>query len=331
MDDAGVVAALDLELHLFPGAQVHTLLGQGDGWGGAEGDLKENRHPVGNAAVDAPGVIGLGDHLTVLYLKGIVGLGAPHIAQSHPGPEGDRLHRRDGEKVLGEDPLHVSAEVRGPQPRREAHHGALDGAAHAVTVVLCLQNSRAHLLSPAVVQHGEGLACQGAQGLHTVQCGVADPIDGADVAADPNLFLCQQLPGHRPCRHQRGGEPAGEVAAPPVVQVPLALDEPGVIPVTGPGGVAQRLIVGGVLVEILNDQAQRRPGGLALKKPGEDVNFVRLLPGGGQAVLPRGPAGQLARHSGHVQRQPGGNSLQHHADGAAVGFAENGIFHALSS
>ena len=75
------------------------------------------------------------------------------------------------------------------------------------------------------------------------------------------------------------------MAAAAVVQVSLALDKPSVVAVAGPGGIAERFVVGGVLVGVLDDHGEGRPGGLALKDTGKDVDFVRLPPGGGEAVL----------------------------------------------
>ena len=88
--------------------------------------------------------------------------------------------------MLGEDTLHVAAEVGGPQPGGQAEHGALNGAAHAVLLIFGLQNGLAHLLPLGVVQHGEGLGRHGLQCAGVLQGGVGDAVDGADMGAHPH-------------------------------------------------------------------------------------------------------------------------------------------------
>ena len=131
-------------------------------------------------------MIGLGDHPSVLHLEGVVGLAAPHEGKGHPRTEVHALDGRDGKKVLGEDTLHVAAEVGGPQSGGQAEHGALDGAPHAVPLVLCLQDGLAHLLPLGVVQHGEGLGRHRLQRAGVLQGGVGDAVDGADMGAHPH-------------------------------------------------------------------------------------------------------------------------------------------------
>ena len=321
------MTAVDLDLRLLAGAEIHALLGQGDGGGGTDGGLKGDGHAVGDAAVDAAGVVGLGDHLAVPHLEGVVGLAAPHEGEGHPGAEVHPLDGGDGEEVLGEDALHVAAEVGGPQPGGQAEHGALHGAAHAVLLILGLQDGLPHLLPLGVIQHGEGLGGHGPQGLLVLQGGIRNAIDGADVGTHPHAMPSQHLLGHRTGGHQRGGEAAGEVAAPPVVLAPLAPDKARVVPVAGAGGVADGLVVLGVLVGVADHHGQGGAGGLALKQAGEHLHQIALLPGGCRGVLAGPAAVQLPLHRLQLQLQPGGHPLHHHADGRAVGLAENHVSH----
>ena len=229
--------------------------------------------------------------------------------------------------MLGEDALHVAAEVGGPQPGGQPEHGALNGAAHAVLLIFGLQNGLAHLLPLGVVQHREGLGRHGLQCAGVLQGGVGDAVDGADVGAHPHAPQGQRLLGHRTGGHQGGGEAAGEVSAAPVVLAPLALDEAGIVPMAGPGGVADGLIVLGVLVGVANEHGQRRAGGLALEYAGEHLHRVALPAGGSGGVLAGLPPVQLPLNGLQIQLQAGGDALQHHADGRAVGLAENHVSH----
>ena len=140
----------------------------------------------------------------------------------------------------------------------------------------------------------------------------------------------QHLLGYRAGGHQRGGEAAGKVAASPIVQTASALDESGVIPVAGPGGVPDGFIVLGVLVGVADHHSQRGPGGLALKDTGEHLHQVALLPGSCGGVLARLAPVQFLLHLLQIQLQPGGYPLQHHADGRAVGLPEDHMSHISS-
>ena len=103
----------------------------------------------------------------------------------------------------------------------------------------------------------------------------------------------QRLLGHRTGGHQGGGEAAGEVSAAPVVLAPLALDEAGIVPMAGPGGVADGLIVLGVLVGVGNEHGQRRADGLALEYAGENFYLITLTAGCSVAALSRLSAIQI--------------------------------------
>ncbi len=111
-------------------------------------------------------------------------------------------------------------------------------------------------------------------------------------------------PPHR--RPPGGGEAAGEVSAAPVVLAPLALDEAGIVPMAGPGGVADGLIVLGVLVGVGNEHGQRRADGLALEYAGEHLHRVALPAGGSGGVLAGLPPVQLPLNGLQIQLQAGG-------------------------
>ena len=115
-----------------PRDRGHRPLGLGDGGRGPQRHAEQHRHAVGDAAVDAAGVIGGRTDLPVLEADGIVGLAAVHGGKSEPRAEGHRLHRRDRKQVLGYDPLHVAAEIRASKPCRHPHSAALHNAAHRV-------------------------------------------------------------------------------------------------------------------------------------------------------------------------------------------------------
>ena len=84
---------------------------------------------------------------------------------------------------------------------------------------------------------------------------------------DMDAPASQDLDCNAPGNAQRGGEPAGEVAAPPHVLVAAVLHLSGEIGVGGPGLVPQFVVVFGAGVGILDDGGQRSSAGDSIHQP----------------------------------------------------------------
>ena len=121
---------------------------------------------------------------------------------------------------------------------------------------------------------------------------------------------------------QRGRETAGEVSAAPHVRRAAPLDGGGKIRMTGTGRVREAGIIGGVLVGVFDDGAQRRAAGPAVFKARQEYGHVPLLAGGGEGAAAASAAVQKGLQFLGVHGLPGGKPVDDHADGLAVGLAE---------
>ena len=141
----------------------------------------------------------------------------------------------------------------------------------------------------------------------------------------PNLDspASQDLEGNAPGDTQGGGEPAGEVAAPPHVLAAAVLHLGGEVGVGGPGLVPELVVVFGAGVGILDDGGQRGSAGDAVHQSAQNLGRIPLLPGGGGGVPARGPALEEALELLQVHRLPGGQTVHRHPDGRGVGLAEH--------
>ena len=83
-------------------------------------------------------------------------------------------------------------------------------------------------------------------------------------------------------------------------------------------------IVLGPLIDILDHQADRRPGSLAFEHAGEDPHRVRFLPLGGELRLARPARVQKRLDRSFADRQPRGAAIDHGAQRRPVAFAPGG-------
>ena len=99
--DAGVVAAGGRDLGRPARLEVDRPLRRREARRRLDGDTEDERIAVGDAAVDAPGVVGLGP--AVGPGDGVVGGRAGHPGQGEAGPELDAFDGRDGEQDVGQE------------------------------------------------------------------------------------------------------------------------------------------------------------------------------------------------------------------------------------
>ena len=226
-------------------------------------------------------------YLLAIGAQGIVGLTAPQGGEILARAESDGLHSGDGEHVAGDLTLHRVGPVRAAQSRRKPGDGAGHLSAHAVALFLRLGGTAAQVfLVHHVGRHGDALT-----GQHRF--------------------------GDAACRHQRRGEPSGEVPAAPVVLKALGFDPGGVVRVAGPGHRPQRLVVLRPGIPVGQRHHQRHAGGAALKHAGEELYLVRLLPCRGQCAA-GAAAQQVALHLQLVYGDAGRDMPQQHPHHRAV-------------
>ena len=89
---------MNVDHFIFHGAVVHSGLGSGNGRRGLDSHPKGNGHTGGDAAQNAPVVIGMGLDVTVLvHIKFIVVLTAHHFSGQEACAKFDALYRRNAE------------------------------------------------------------------------------------------------------------------------------------------------------------------------------------------------------------------------------------------
>ena len=145
-----------------------------------------------------------------------------------------------------------------------------------------------------------------------------------DVGAYSDPLCGQHRFGNAARRRQRSGEPAGKMAAAPVVIEALCLYTGGKISVSRPRHSAQGIIVPGMHVAVGDHHDQRHTGGAAPEHAGEELHRIGLPPGRGQRI--RGAAAQqLPLHLQGVHRNPRRHMPQQHPHHRAVRLPEQRI------
>ena len=139
----------------------------------------------------------------------------------------------------------------------------------------------------------------------------------------------EESTGHGGRSHPANGLPGRRTPTAAVI-VETVLGLVGVVGVAGTVDVAQMIVGPGALVVVLDHHGQRRTGGAALEKTGQDPHLIRLLPLGHQPAL-TGPASvEIALNVGDVERQARRTAVDHDTDRRTVGFAERGQAEELS-
>ena len=100
MDNARVMTPLHHQRRTLPGRQGNRLLRPCNGGRRAHRHGKQDRHSVGNAAVDSACAVGLRADGVPVQADRIVGLAAIQIRKSKAVAERHSLDRRDCKEVL---------------------------------------------------------------------------------------------------------------------------------------------------------------------------------------------------------------------------------------
>lgn len=167
--DAGVVAALGRERALAGGVVAGGGLVLGDGGGGLEGDAEEDGHAVGDAALDAAGVVGAGLELGARdaelgglgladgrgHEEGVVVDGALHGGAAEAGADLEGLDGGDAEHGVAEGGLEL-VEAGLAEAGGGVADDAGDGAARRVVGVAQLGDEGLHLLRGVRVRAADG-------------------------------------------------------------------------------------------------------------------------------------------------------------------------------
>ena len=143
------------------------------------------------------------------------------------------------------------------------------------------------------------------------------------MTSDQDAAALENLAADGSCRAQAGCETAGEVAAAAHIVAAMVLDIGRIVGVTGPGGLHEVCVVAGARVGIADHDAQRRACCAVLEHAAENLRLVGFLARRRALVAARRTAGHLQKKRVPVNLFPGGQAVDHNADGGAVALAEN--------
>ena len=189
MNDGRVVTALDLQALFFACLEIHRFLLARNGGGGLYGAAEKQGRAVGNAAVNAAVMVGLGvDAAVCIDAERIVGFAAPQFGKAEAAAEFDPLDGGDAEQHMGKQAFHT-VKIGLADPGRHAGHRGFQHAAHAVETVFGGQDRFLHLFCGFGVQNGK---IRGAErGDIFCQIGkfpVPHPAAGGDVRPDADIL-----------------------------------------------------------------------------------------------------------------------------------------------
>ena len=326
------MTAADDQGSFFTGAGVDGLLLLRNGGGGLNGTAEDYRHAVGDAAVHTAVIVGCGHWPAVLHPDGIVCLTAGHIRKGKPGSEFNALDSGDGEERMGKDAFD-RVEPGFTDACRQTGNGGFQNATHAVTSGSSIFNRFTHGLAFCFIQNGKGQAVQPGQIHGQIREGsIINAGTAGNMGADHNSFAPQGSNHNSAGGHQRGCDPAAEMAAATVVFIAMILGIGCEIRMPGPGRAA--LIISAAGVRIGNQDCHRGTGGTAFKNAADNPEGIGFLPGSGNTAG-RTAKSQLGSDKFLIHRDAGRKAVDDRADFGSVAFTEQcdgegsakGVFH----
>lgn len=350
--DAGVVTALGGQDTLAVGVVAGRGLVLADGGGGLEGQLEEDGHAVGDAALDAARVVRLGLQARARDARllgggvegrgrdeGVVVLAAVHLGAVEAGADLEALDGGDGEHGVGEEGLEL-VKGRLAEPRGGVADDAGDGAAGAVVRVAQLGDLVLHAAVGRVVgaAHGEELvdlfagevlakAEEGGVGAHGL--GVVKELDVADRGdKGDNLHpigLLQPLLRDGTGGHARNGL-ARTTPAAARAGLDAVLLEVGPIRMAGAGVQVDGLVavVLGALVLVGHGEEDGRAERAAVLDARVDRHAVLFVARRGDGGLAGAATVELGLDVGFGEGDVRGAVVDDARDGLAVGFTRAG-------
>ena len=114
------------------------------------------------------------------------------------------------------------------------------------------------------------------------------------------------------------------MAAAGVVLKPAVFYLRGIIRVAGAGAVAQIGVIAGAGIGIADDGGNGRAAGVAVQQAAQEFRPILLPARGGKIILPGRAAVEERLQALQIHGKPRRDAVQGHADGCAVGLAEDG-------
>ena len=298
--------AVDAQRRLLHGHEVDRRLLARDRRRRPQGHAHDERHAVGDAAVDAAGVVGRHGDAPVLQADGVVCLTAAHFGKGEAAAELHALHAGNGIEHAGDAALHAAEEQpadAGGHARDDALKLAADGVAGAARIEDGALHVEVELLARRLT-------------------------DAHGVGRDRDAAALEDLAADRPGEHEARREPAAERAAAAQVGVAAEAHGRGIVRVARARDL--RVIGRAVLVLVAEDGRDGRAGRHAVEDAAHHERVIGLGAVGRQVGRAGGTPAHLDAHGVHVDGLSGRDPVEHDADRRAVRLAENRHFYTFA-
>ena len=261
--------------------------------------------------------------LSLTHTKSIVCAAAPLVCHGKAHAEFYALHGGNGKGNVRQLTFHT-VEPRLAHACGQAGHNGFQHAAHTVA----LGGSGAHRLLhggfPAGVQQGKMAVFRlGAhQPRRTAEGCILHPCQPGNVGVHTNAVPGQHALANAARRHGCSGHSAAEMPAAAGILPALIFGIGRIIGMARAQKIGGFGIVAAAGVGVGNGQRNGGARGVAIHHARKKFHLVRLNAGGGKPIAPGAAALHARSNVVAFHGQPGGQPVQHSADGRAVAFAE---------
>lgn len=319
-EDAGIMPPFAAELHLLM-LVVNGVLRDHEGGGGLEGEPHVDVFPIGDAALDAAGVVAAGADAVAVHIEGVVVPGAGVLRGGEAGADVKSLAGGDAHHGVGQGGFQL-VEDGVAQPDGAVADGAGDDAAQRVAVLASLPNGVGHGgrcggvgCVDDVAFDGGGVRFCGGDGADDVMH-LGHPGQNLDIGAEG--------------AHDGAGDGSGGNAADGFPRAGAAASGPGAnavfrivteIGMRGAVGVLHLVVGRGAVVFVADGEGNGGSQGEAVQHAAEDFHAVFFLAGGDDVALAGAAAIQFSLDVGRSEGDARRATVDDDAHSHAVGFS----------
>ena len=264
-------------------------------------------------------MVRFGDDAPVFHAVRVVIFAAAKPRCCEAEAKRNALDGRNGESKLA-DFVFQSAEHRLAEPGGNACDLAADEASDGVFFRTRSCNRGLHVFGRFVACHGEVLPVDRREKFGRV----LDSGNRVNARHDLDATCCEQLLANAARNAQGSGQPAGEVSAAGNVLIAAEFYLRGIVGVTRAGDVDEIAIILRACIRVVDYSAKRRAAGRVSNESRKKFRQVCLFSRRRPCVLAGGSSAKKCAELVHVDGKTCRKSGEGHADGGAMGLAEDG-------
>lgn len=317
------MASPALEARVLAGP-VHRLLVDHQRGGRLEADAHQNVLPVGDAALDAAGMVGCCPDAAVLHAEGIVVFQPGHFRGVESGTHGERLGGGNAHHGVGQRGVQL-VENGVPQSGRAAAHRALDHSAQGIARVPRFLDGGDHGFRHGGISRADDVALHRGGGYGRPVHGGLHPVHLVHPGDDFHIGkrLLQHGLRHGSGSYAADGFPGG--GTPP--SGPGADAVFGIVRVVRMGravGMRHLVVGGGTVVLVAHADGDGRAQRPAIQHAGKDFRAVLLLARGHDVALARPAPVQFPLDILLCHRNERRTAVYHHTHPGSMGLSPRG-------